>query len=180
MARFWAAQAKVDCGSNLLHIGHALSWYADANGGHFPPDLATLFSSSKGLGMEAAICYTAPGGVLAESPAELSLPNRCSYIYVGFDLPAKPNPNCITVIEDPANHGFDGCNILYADGHVETVDLPRAMQSLNDLAAGKNPPSTTTALTAVTARQDYETNWKSRMPMLKSGVWRIPTTQPKR
>ena len=51
------------------------------------------------------------------------------------------------------------------------------MQAFNDLAMGKNPPSASTTLSDSAAKKDYEKNWKSRMPQLKSGVWMIPTTQ---
>ena len=55
------------------------------------------------------------------------------------------------------------------------------MQYFNDLAVGRNPPSTTTAFTSATAKADYEKDWKIRMPQLKTGVWAIarPTPLPK-
>lgn len=155
-------------------IGQAVLLYAQANEGH--PDLQAAFSTQQ-ISAEIAICPSTPD-VKALTPTGLAQPGCCSYVYVGAGLVGQPDPSCFTAIEDPANHNFDGCNVLYADGRVDWVALPTAMQTLNDLAAGRNPPSQTTSLTPRTAKQDYERNWRSQMPQLKMGVWHIPTTLP--
>ena len=70
-------------------------------------------------------------------------------------------------------------NVLFADGHVEFLNLPTIQHILNELNTGHNPPSSLTpTLSQAAAEKDYQTNWKPRMPQLKSGVWHIPTTQP--
>lgn len=166
---------QVKCASNLRQIGQAIFLYAQDNAGHYPPDLQAVFSTQP-IATEVATCPST-SDQKASTPAGLGQPSCCSYVYVGAGLSGQPDPECVVVIEDPADHDLKGCNVAYADGHVDWVILPTAMQTLNDLAAGKNPPSASTTLTQPAAEKDYERNWKSRMPKLKTGVWRIPATQ---
>jgi prepilin-type processing-associated H-X9-DG protein len=176
LARLREQSSYLPCPANLRGIGQALYLYAADHAGHYPPDLQTVFATQP-VTPSKFIC---PSTSDAEpsSPSDLSLPNHCSYIYVGANLTTQSNPVCIVALEDPANHAMESVNVLFADGHVESFELTFLMQSLNDLAAGKNPPAFTTTFTQATARQDYNQHWKSRMPQLKTGVWLIPTTQP--
>ncbi len=168
---------QIKCASNLRQIGQGIQLYAQANLGFFPPDLQTL-AATQPLGLSVMICPSTSDQTPANIGA-ISAAGRCSYIYVGANLTSKADPSCILALEDPANHNLEGGNILFADGHVEFFVLPEFQFFLNELNAGRNPPSTQTpALSKAAAEQDYQKNWKSRMPQLKSGVWRIPTTQP--
>ena len=82
------------------------------------------------------------------------------------------------MLEDPANHHLNGAYVLIADGSVNWQPLEQVMTTLNDLNNGINPPMTPVTMTTIQARRDYEQNWKQRMPALKSGTWRLPTTRP--
>lgn len=164
---------EIHCGSNLRQISQAIMLYAQDNAGAFPPDLQTVLATQP----ISADVFTCPStsDTGAKAPSGLGQPGHCSYIYVGAGLNSKSDPNCIVALEDPVNH--EGSMALFADGHVDRLDLPTVMQALNDLAIGRNPPAGSTTFTATSAKKDYEKNWKSRMPRLKSGVWMIPTTQ---
>jgi prepilin-type processing-associated H-X9-DG protein len=164
------------CGSRLRTIGQAIALYAADNAGHYPPDLQTVLTTQQ-ITSDTFICPTS-SDTKAVAPAQLSQPGHCSYIYIGADFTDKANPDSVVAIEDPANHRLEKAAILFADGHVEFLDLPHTMQILNDLAAGRNPPSQTTTFTQSSAEKDYNQHWKSRMPQLKTGLWPIPTTQP--
>lgn len=107
----------------------------------------------------------------------MAKPGHCSYIYVGAGTWAWSPPAAIWMLEDPANHSMAGGHVLYADGHVDFLPLSQLMPCFNDLAAGRNPPASP-AVTTSAACDDYKKNWQSRMPLLKTGVWAIPATQP--
>lgn len=115
----------------------------------------------------------ATGANLVTTLLDFGQGGHCSYLYVGSDLSAKTvNPDAIVALEDPANHEMRGQNVLFADGHVEWITLPEAMAYLNDLANGINPPKSRlpngTKVTAseAAAKNDYEKNWRARMPLL--------------
>jgi prepilin-type processing-associated H-X9-DG protein len=125
------------------------------------------------------LCCPSSSDTAAPTTAQSSLPTHRSYVYVGSNLDAKSSPDAVWVLEDPANHDLMGGNILFADGHAEFVNLPQFMSILQNLNAGQNLPSPKpTTLTQSAAEKLYKTQWQSRMPQLKSGVWRISSTQP--
>ena len=172
-----------NCASNLRQVGQAIFLYASANGGVLPPDLQTVVATQQ-IDPAVFICpnsndTSATGANQAAILRNFGTPGHCSYIYVGAGLTTKSDPECIVAFEDPANESLDGANVLFAEGHVEFIQLPLLMHWLSDLQAGRNPPSSVTTLTVAQAKQDYQKNWKSRMPQFKTGVWRVPvpTTQ---
>lgn len=168
---------QVMCGSNLRQLGQGLQLYAQDNGGLFPPDLQTL-AGTQPIELAAMVCPSTNDSK-PKNVASIGDPAACSYIYVDTGLTSKAKPDCILALEDPANHELRGGNVLFVDGHVEFILLDEIQHILNELNAGRNPPTNLSpTLSQATAEQDYQTNWKPRMPQLKSGGWRIPTTQP--
>lgn len=168
---------QVKCASNLRQIGQACLLYANNNGGQYPPDLQTITQTQQ-IGMEAFVCPSTSDNKGTTS-ADLSKAGRCSYIYTGTDLTNNSNPASVVAFEDPDDHKLEGANLLFADGHVEFLNIDSVMTILNELNAGYNPPRPTQALPSIAnARADYRKNWKPRMAQLKTGVWRIPATQP--
>lgn len=165
---------QIRCASNLRQLGQACQLYASDNGSQYPPDLQTI-AQTQSVPIQVFVCADSCG----KSPGDLAKPGHCSYVYVGTGLTSKSDPGCVVALEDPANHGLEGANVLFADGHVEYMDLVPVMNILNELNAGYNPPRVTQTMpTVANAKADYEKNWKSRMAQLKTGVWRIPATQP--
>jgi prepilin-type processing-associated H-X9-DG protein len=47
----------------------------------------------------------------------------------------------VVVYEPVSNHGGDGMQVLYGDGHVDWLNKNQASQMLDDLKAGWNPPT---------------------------------------
>lgn len=168
---------RIRCSSNLRQIAQAIQLYAFDNQGLFPPDARTLKATQQ-ISFDCFICDST-ADTAAKSLDELAVVGHLSYIYAGADFTTHSAPKCIVALDDPANHNLEGGNVLFADGHVEFLNLPTIQHILNELSAGRNPPSTLTpTLSQSAAEKDYQTNWKSRMPQLKTGVWRIPTIQP--
>jgi prepilin-type processing-associated H-X9-DG protein len=125
---------RVKCGSNLRQIGQAIALYAQAHGGHYPPSLAVLLLTED-ITPEVMICASSndeksaaadTAGVVAElAAAEANAPGykHClSYVYAGTALTEKaPTQTTIVAYEPLENHGGDGTNVLFGDGHVEFV-----------------------------------------------------------
>ena len=170
---------QIPCASNLRQIGQAIFLYCYDVDSHYPPDLAALLRT-QGLSPKALIC-PASDDTPASSPADLSQPGHCSYIYIGSNLTWSKNlagvADTIIAFEDPALHDLEGASVLYADGHVIWVFLPDLMTAINDLAAGRNPSTSKSTFTIAAAKQEYKRNWQSRMSQFKSTGWHIPTTQ---
>jgi prepilin-type processing-associated H-X9-DG protein len=123
---------RVKCGSNLRQIGQAIGLYAQGHGGQYPPSLAVLLSAED-ITAEVMICASSndeksaavdTAGVVAElAAAEANSPGHkhcLSYVYVGKALTEKTATEKTIVAYEPLeNHGGQGVNVLFGDGHVE-------------------------------------------------------------
>lgn len=178
------AADKRRCYDTLRAIGCSISLYQQhymrARGPN-PPNLQALVSTQQ----IPPYLFSCPVGK-RYTPASSSIPmpqllaamsNPYAYIYVAAGMTVNAPPAAIYMLEDPANHNMTGGHVLYADGSVVFLPLTQLMPCFNDLAAGRNPP-TSPPMTPSAARDDYQKNWQSRMPLLKTGVWAIPATQP--
>lgn len=170
--------ATIRCASNLRQIGQGVMLYASENGGAFPDGFAALLVAQQ-FAPEVFICplrndKKATGLNLATIVKDFGLPGRCSYIYVDSGLSAKgASPDAVVAIEDPGNHSSEGANVLYADGRVCWIPVQEAMAYLNDLTAGVNPPTSKPMASGQAAKEDYEKNWRGRMPALKQKGMRL-------
>jgi prepilin-type processing-associated H-X9-DG protein len=123
---------RVKCASNLRQIGQAIALYAQKNGGQYPPSLAVLPGQEE-IGAEVLTCPSSNdekasaadiAGVVAElTAAETNAPGHkhcLSYVYTGRGLTvATASATSVVVYEPLDNHGGDGTNVLFGDGHVE-------------------------------------------------------------
>ncbi len=109
----------VGCTSNLRQIGIGLVMYQMDHDGKFPAEpgiagLKKLFAGEYLMDLPVYVCPAADeksGTVLSDM--------SCSYLYLG-NVPAEPGVPL--VLEKPGHHD-DKCNVLFADGHVETLAI---------------------------------------------------------
>jgi prepilin-type processing-associated H-X9-DG protein len=119
---------RITCASNLRQIGQAVFQYANVHGGELPDSFQTL-SLNSSLPPKTFVCPSsrdkAASGITAEEVAlNLTLPGHLSYIYLGGGLTNQMvTPETILAYEPVGNHAgetrFDGCNVLFGDGHSE-------------------------------------------------------------
>jgi prepilin-type processing-associated H-X9-DG protein len=123
---------RIKCASNLRQIGQAITLYAQEHDGHYPPSLAVL-PSVEDLSAEVMTCpssndekstATDAAGIVADlTAAETNAPDHkpcLSYAYTGQALTEKTATQTTIVAYEPlVNHGDDGANVLFGDGHVE-------------------------------------------------------------
>jgi prepilin-type processing-associated H-X9-DG protein len=122
---------RAQCLSNLKQIGLALALYADDYQGHLPPQ-----NGVKGLDflLRPDILNETNVPDFFHCPkdtkrrvARIGEPlteDTCSYIYVGGVWLREPATNAVPICWDkPENHGSQGLNVLFNDGHVQWLTL---------------------------------------------------------
>ena len=145
---------RLRCQSHEHQIGLAILLYAQDHSGHYPPALADLLADEQ-IGPEVFTCpaSNATAAVLPATPpttqqvaAALAVPGHLSYVYCGHadwvegEVPA----DAVILYEPPANHANDGANVLFGDGHVDWVPMPRAARLIAAAAATTRPVSAAT------------------------------------
>jgi prepilin-type processing-associated H-X9-DG protein len=123
---------RVKCANNLKQIGLGLALYTNEHRGAYPPDLGTLLATED---LTAAVfcCPSTNTQVppnLAPAEAVQWANANSDYIYLGGALKAAPPPDTVIAYEKDADHGGDGMNLLFADGHVEFDLLQAAHQQI--------------------------------------------------
>jgi len=110
------------CAANMKGIGQALYIYAqDEPKGMFPE------AGADWMGRLINAGNTTPKQFVCPSTADTL--GDCSYIYVpGYGV--NGDPKQIIVYEPIENHGGEGGNILYLDGHVQFVKSPQYEQAI--------------------------------------------------
>jgi prepilin-type processing-associated H-X9-DG protein len=126
---------RVKCASNLRMIGQAIQMYANENGGMFPDSFERVLLTQD-LTSGEFVCPSSsdtpsPGATNVSQAPALSKGGHLSYVYVGKGMTSRilTSPNAgrtVLAYEPMTNHRNDGCNVLFADGHVEFVPAAQA------------------------------------------------------
>jgi prepilin-type processing-associated H-X9-DG protein len=119
---------RVKCANNLKQIGLACALYANDNRGKYPPDLGMLIKTED-ITPAVFICPSAntalPGNLSGDAAAAWVNANS-DYIYLGAGLTNAASADTVVAYDKDGDHGGDGINLLFADGHVEFNTMPQA------------------------------------------------------
>ena len=120
--------------SNLRQIGQGILLYSNDHQGNYPPDLGTLVKTEDLTAM-VFVCPSAntrpPGGMTPDQSADWVNANS-DYIYIGANLKQGADPTLVVCYEKDDDWGGAGMNLLFADGHVEFMQLEAAHQAINN------------------------------------------------
>jgi prepilin-type processing-associated H-X9-DG protein len=139
------------CATNLREMGLAIIMYANQHGGNFPDDLQALYSDQD-LASDTLFCPTTPPPLQSNATTQQAIAainaGRSSYIYVGKGLTVH-SPDDVVVMYEPLSDHTVGINVLFADAHVEWLELAEAKKLLARFAAGEEqvryPPTSNPA-----------------------------------
>ena len=131
---------RVKCLSNLRQIGQGIMLYANENKGNYPPNLGILVKTED-LVPVVFICPSGntkfPGGNMPVDDQVKWVNENSDYVYLGAGMNATAGAEVIVAYEKPDAHAGQGMSILYGDGHAEFVQMPAAMQMIQEQQAKK-------------------------------------------
>jgi prepilin-type processing-associated H-X9-DG protein len=132
---------RVQCASNLRQIGQAILLYSNDHKGAYPPDLGTLIKTED-ITAQVFVCPDtgkSPPPNMQPDEAAAWVNQNSDYVYVGANMTQQTaNPQAVVCYEHDADHGRDGMNMLFGDGHVEFQTLNGAHQLIQ---GGGNAPA---------------------------------------
>jgi len=122
-----ANSPRADCLSNLKQIGLALAMYSDNYQGHLPPEPGVK-------GLNRLNVYIANATEIFHCPkdtirrvakiGDTLTEDTCSYIYAPGIWQSATYTNEVPICwEKPDDHGAQGLNVLFNDGHVSWLTL---------------------------------------------------------
>ena len=125
---------------NLREMGLAIIMYANQHGGNFPDNLQSLYLDQE-LGPDVPFCPAATRPLQSNATTQQAIAainaGRSSYIYVGKGLTVR-SPDDVVVMYEPLSDHTVGINVLFADAHVEWLELAEAKKLLARFATGAN------------------------------------------
>ncbi|HEX8342005.1 MAG TPA: hypothetical protein VF624_13955 [Tepidisphaeraceae bacterium] len=130
---------RIKCASRLRQLSHLLTAYTAAHESQYPPDLQTLAKWTVDSGNPTEVL---PNGFTCASAYSddarsiepthqisdlFTSPSRhVTYVYVGNGLTDdKTRESVVIAYDEFHNHSHAGINVLFADGHIEWIDLGR-------------------------------------------------------
>ncbi len=135
------ASRRIACQGNMIQINGALLQYSRKHEGSYPaalddlvqghfltPDL--LSCPAQNMTMVGMGTPASPAGAAGENDRYIYLPG----------VTASSTADTIVLYESLANHGGQGMNVLYHNGHVEFLERSTAERVLAELRASYNPP----------------------------------------
>lgn len=126
---------RVKCASNMRQIGQGILIYSNDHRGKYPPDLGTL-AKAVDLPPEVFTCPSSHNEVPSEIRAAgidaqvQWVQENASYMYIGAGMNNTAGAEEVVLHEHDDNHGSDGMNLLFGDGHVEWQGLDSAQQMI--------------------------------------------------
>ena len=121
------------CIRHQNRIGLALLLYAEAHGGRLPDSFAALLRAGE-VTPETFLCEDDDATAARDVAGFHDGPAHCSFLYLGDGLPMPYRDvpaDALIVVDRPDNHGGDGVNCLFGDGHTE----------FKTFEAGDTPPA---------------------------------------
>ncbi len=134
-----AEAATVACTAHLKQIGVACMMYKVDYNDQFPAPagvqgLRRLAETGYfGSDLNVLICPADSESTTAADPKQLDWAN-VSYVYYGAPAAGIAPADCPLASEHPIfRHQGDRCNVLFADGHVESLAMPEDVDSIEEL-----------------------------------------------
>ena len=127
-----ARAQQVQGGNNLRQIGNAIQMYV-VDHAKYPTDFGPLLAENK-LSLDTLVSSHAgtqvPPDVRKGTPDDQAnwANSRSDFVYLGGELKAGADRTAILVYERP--DGRPGMNMLFADGHVEWIEVEAARQMI--------------------------------------------------
>jgi prepilin-type processing-associated H-X9-DG protein len=125
---------RVKCAANLRTMGQGLLLYANDHKGKYPLSIGELLTLQ--LPLEIFVCPSSgksvPANIVnADLQTQMTWVNdNGDYVYMGANKTSSARASEIIVYERADDHGQQGINILYGDGHVDWIIMARANQMI--------------------------------------------------
>jgi prepilin-type processing-associated H-X9-DG protein len=119
----------------MRQIGQAMLLYSNEHRGKYPDDLGILIKTED-ISIDVFTCPSSGtsippnirNGSMAQKMAWVN--EQSDYVYLGKGKTNTTSPETVTVYEKLTDHGNDGINMLFGDGHVEFQMLKGAKDLL--------------------------------------------------
>ena len=134
---------RIKCASNLHQIGLAILDYANEHYAQNPVSIDQLLTQPR-CPPEVFICpssndESATGSTPTALLGDFNKPGHCSYIYLGLGTGNSSSADTVILYEPLSNHGWEGMNVLFGDGHAEWFDARTSAKLIAIINTGVRP-----------------------------------------